>query len=303
MQNSSLFSNSIQIAFHRIMTPTVHRIYRKTKLCIPSKLGNWTYSCRFLLSDPFFLIYWPGLHTWSITHSSFQFSSVQSLIQSLFATPWTATHQASLSITTPRVYPNSCPLSQWCHPAISSSVIPFSSCPQSLPASGSFPMSQHFSPGGQSTGVSASTSVLPMNTQDWSPWGWTGWISFQPKGLSRVFSNTTVQKHQFQGRNRHREQTYGHWERGEEGKMYGKTNMETYITICKIGSQWEFAVWLRKLKQGLCINLEGYRGREREGGGRWEGVSKGRVYMYIHGWFVLSFDRKQQNSVEQLYFN
>ena len=97
------------------------------------------------------------------------------------------------------VYSNSCPSSWWCHPAISSSVAPFSSCLQSLPASGSFPMSQLFSWGGQSTGVSASTSVLLMNTQDWSPLGWTGWISLQPKGLSRVFSNTTVQKHQFFG--------------------------------------------------------------------------------------------------------
>ena len=100
---------------------------------------------------------------------------------------------------TPGVYTNSCPLSQWCHAAISSSVVPFSSCPQSLPASGSFPMTQLFALGGQSIGVSASASVLPMNTQDWSPWGWTGWISLQPKGLSRVFSNTTVQKHQFLG--------------------------------------------------------------------------------------------------------
>ena len=98
---------------------------------------------------------------------------------------------------TPRVYPNSCSLSQWCHPTISSSVIPFSSCPQSFPASGSFQMSQLFPSGGQSIGVSASTSVLPMNTQGWSPLGWTGWISLQSKGLSRVFSNTTVQKHQF----------------------------------------------------------------------------------------------------------
>ena len=97
----------------------------------------------------------------------------------------------------PRVYPNSCPLSQWCHPTISSSVIPFSSCPQSFPASGSFQMSQFFASGGQSIAVSASTSVLPMNTQDWFPLGWTGWISLQSKGLSRVFSNTTVQKHQF----------------------------------------------------------------------------------------------------------
>ena len=102
---------------------------------------------------------------------------------------------------TPGVYSNSCPSSQWCHPAVSSFVVPFSSCPQSLPASGSFPMSQLFSLaiGGQSIGVSASASVIPMNTQDWSPLGWTGWISLHSKGLSRVFSNTTVQKHQFFG--------------------------------------------------------------------------------------------------------
>ena len=100
---------------------------------------------------------------------------------------------------TPGVYPYSCPLSQWCHPTISSSVIPFSSGPQSFPASGSFQMRQFFTSGGQSIGVSASTSVLPMNTQDWSPLERTGWISLQSKGLSRVFSNTTVQKHQFFG--------------------------------------------------------------------------------------------------------
>ena len=100
---------------------------------------------------------------------------------------------------TPRVHPHSCALSQWCHPAISSSFVPFSSCPQSLPASESFPMSQLFTWGGQSTGVSASASVLAMNTQDWFPLGWTGWIFLQSKGLSRVFSNTTVQKHQFFG--------------------------------------------------------------------------------------------------------
>ena len=97
----------------------------------------------------------------------------------------------------PGVYPNSYPLSRWCHPAISSSVVPFTSCPQSLPASGSFPRSQLFAWGGQSIRVSTSTSVLLMNTQDWSPLGWTGWISLQSKRLSRVFSNTTVQKHQF----------------------------------------------------------------------------------------------------------
>ena len=101
--------------------------------------------------------------------------------------------------TTPGVHPNSCPSSRWCHPAISSSVIPLSSCPQSLPASESFPMSQPFTSGGQSIGVSALASALPMNTQDWSPLEWTGWISLQAKGLSRVFSNTTVQKHQFFG--------------------------------------------------------------------------------------------------------
>ena len=98
---------------------------------------------------------------------------------------------------TPGVYPDSCPLSQWCYPAISSSVIPFFSRLQSLPALGSLPVSQLFASGSQSIGVSASTSVLPMNTQDWSSLGWTGWISLQSRGLSRVFSNTTVQKHQF----------------------------------------------------------------------------------------------------------
>ena len=98
----------------------------------------------------------------------------------------------------PGVYSISCPLSQWCHPTISSSVIPFSSRLQSLPASGSFQMSQFFTSGSQSIGVSASASVLPMNIQDWFPLGWTGWISSQSKGLSRVFSNTTVQNHQLQ---------------------------------------------------------------------------------------------------------
>ena len=98
---------------------------------------------------------------------------------------------------TPRVHPNPCPLRQWCLSTISSSVVPFSSCPQSFLASGSFQMSQLFALGGQSIGVSTPASALPMNTQDWSPLGWTGWISLQSKGLSRVFSNTTVQKHQF----------------------------------------------------------------------------------------------------------
>ena len=100
-------------------------------------------------------------------------------------------------LPTPGVNPNSCPLSWWCHPAISSSVVPFSSCPQSFPASGSFQMSQLFASGSQSIRVSTSASFLPMNILDWSPLGWAGWISLQSKGLSRIFSNTTVQKHQF----------------------------------------------------------------------------------------------------------
>ena len=98
-------------------------------------------------------------------------------------------------LSTPRVYSNSFPLSQWCHPTISSSVVPFSSCLQSFPVTGSFQMSQFFTSRGQRTGVSVSASVLPMITQDWYPLRWTGWISLQSKGLSRVFSNTTVQKH------------------------------------------------------------------------------------------------------------
>ena len=125
-------------------------------------------------------------------------SSVQSLSHVwLFATPWSQHARHPWPSPTPGVYSNSCPSSRWCHPTISSSVFPFSSCPQSLPVSEPFPTSQLFAWGGQSIGVSASASVLPMNTQDWSPLGWTGWISLQSKGLSRVLSNTTVQKHQF----------------------------------------------------------------------------------------------------------
>ena len=127
-------------------------------------------------------------------------SSVQSLSRVvLFGTPWTADARPPCPSPTPGAYPNSCPSSWWCHPTSSSSVVPFSSRPQSFPASGSFQMSQLFASGGQSIGVSASKSVPPMNTQDWSPLGWTGWISLQSKGLSRVFSNTTVQKQQFFG--------------------------------------------------------------------------------------------------------
>ena len=127
--------------------------------------------------------------------SLIQFSSVAQSCLTLW--PHGLQHdRPPCSLPTPRVYSNLYPFSQWCHPAISSSVVPFSSCLQLFPASGSFPMSQPFISGGQNIGVAASTSVLPMNTQDWSPLGWTGWISLQSKGHSRVFSNTTVQKHQ-----------------------------------------------------------------------------------------------------------
>ena len=126
---------------------------------------------------------------------SFQFSSVAQSCPILcnpinLSTP-------GLPVHPPWVHPNPCPSSWWCLPTISSSVVPFSSCPQSFPASRSFPMSQLFTSGGRSIAVSASTSVLPMNTQDWSPLEWTGWISLQSKGYSRVFSNTTAQKQQF----------------------------------------------------------------------------------------------------------
>ena len=145
-------------------------------------------------------------HDWVTEHASYilmvvssvQFSSVAQSCPTL--RPRESQHaRPPCPSPTPRVHSNSCSLSWWHHPAISSSVIPFSSCPQSLPASGSFPMSKLFTWDGQSIGVSASASVLPMNTQDWSPLGWTGWISLQSKGLSRVFSNTTLQKHQFFG--------------------------------------------------------------------------------------------------------
>ena len=128
------------------------------------------------------------------------FSSVQfsHSVMSDFLRPHESQHaRPPCPSPTPGVHSDSLPSSLWCHPAISSSVIPFSFCLQYFPASGSFPMNQFFTSGGQSIGVSASASVLPMNTQDWSPLGWTGWISLQSKGLSRVFSNTTVQKHQF----------------------------------------------------------------------------------------------------------
>ena len=116
-----------------------------------------------------------------------------------FATPWTAACRLPYPLPCPIVCSNSCPLSQWCHPTISSSVIPFSSCLQSFSASGSVPVSQFFTSGGQSIKASALASVLPMNIQDWFPLGWTSLISLQPKGFSVVFSNTKFLKHQFFG--------------------------------------------------------------------------------------------------------
>ena len=141
------------------------------------------------------------IHTHNIIKTNYSFTSVQ-------FSPWVMSESLwphGLQHTripcpspTPKVCSNSCPSSWWCHPIISSSVITFS-CLQFFPASGSFPMSWFFASSGQSIGVSASASLLPINTQDWFPLGWTGWISLQSKGLSRVFSNTTVQKHQFFG--------------------------------------------------------------------------------------------------------
>ena len=134
-----------------------------------------------------------------IAYGSVQFSSVPSVVSnSLWPHELQHTRPPCPSAT-PGVHSDSRLSSQWCHPAISSSVVSFSSCPQSLPASESFPISQLFAWGGQSTGVSALASFLPKNTQEWSPLGWTGWISLQSKGLSTVFSNTTVQKHQLFG--------------------------------------------------------------------------------------------------------
>ena len=130
----------------------------------------------------------------------FQFSSVQSsrsVVSNSLQSHESQHTRPPCPSPIPRVHSNLCPLSRWCHPNTSSSVVPFSSCPHSLPASESFPMSQLFAWGGQSIRVSALASFLPKNTQDWSPLEWTGWISLQSKGLSRVFSNTTVQKHLF----------------------------------------------------------------------------------------------------------
>ena len=165
----------------------------------PTGEGNsyqFQYSCLENLGQRSLVGYSPWGHE-KVGHdfSSIQFSG---LVLSDYLRPHELQHaRPHCPSPNPRVYSNSCPLSLWCQPRISSSVILFSSCLQSFPASWSFPVSQFFTSGGQSIGVSASSSALPMNIQDWFPLGLTGWISLESKGLSRVFSNTTVQKHQF----------------------------------------------------------------------------------------------------------
>ena len=184
---------------------------------------------------------------------------------------------------TPAVYSNSRPLSWWCHPTISSSVVPFSSCLQSFPASGSFQMSHLFTSGGQSIGVSASTSVLRWYTDTyiWNLERWHWWINFQGSNGETDIEN--------------RPMDMGSGEE-EEGEMYGESNMETFNTICKIDSQWEFTVWLRELKQGLCNRVKG-----GGWGGSWEGGLGGRGHAYTYGWFLVMYDRKRQNSAKQLF--
>ena len=161
---------------------------------------GFTHCCGFTLCPGLFIQGVSSGLNWLRPRVRMMFSSVQFSHSVMSDSLWPQESQHARSpcpSPTPGIYSSSCPSSRWCHPAISSSVVPFSSCPQSLPASGSFPMSQFFAWGGQSIGVVALVSVLPMNTQDWSPLEWTGWISLQSKGLSRVFSNTTVQKPQF----------------------------------------------------------------------------------------------------------
>ena len=176
--------------------PSVHGILEARILewvAIPFSRGSsWPRDQTWVshIASRFFTV-WATREAW--TAHSVQFSSVSQPCLTLcdpmnHSTPGLPVHHQLSEFTHTR------PSSRWCHPAISSSAVPFSFCPQSLPASGSFPMNQLFASGGQSTGVSASASVLPKNTQDWSPLGWTGWISLQSKGLSRAFSNTTVQK-------------------------------------------------------------------------------------------------------------
>ena len=170
-------------------------------LCLAVTCVLWVINkkARYLILDS---LIWKFNTVYCITKTSPMFSSVQfsrSVVPDSLQLHGSQQARPPCPSPTPGVHSDSRPSNRWCHPAISSSVIPFSSCPQSLPASQSFPMSQLFTWGGQSTGVSASASFLPKKSQGWSPSEWTGWISLQSKGLSRVFSSTTVQKHQFFG--------------------------------------------------------------------------------------------------------
>ena len=170
--------------------PSNHLILSHPLILLPSMFP----SIRVFSNESSLHIRWPKY--WSFSINSVQFSC--SVVSNSLRPQGLQHTRPPCPSPTPGVYPNSCPLSQWCHPTISSSVIHFSSCLQTLPALGSFPRRQFYASGGQSIGVSASKSVLPMNTQDWSPLAWTGWI-LQSKGLSTVFSNATVQnrKHKF----------------------------------------------------------------------------------------------------------
>ena len=191
----SLQDNATLLSWLSLTTPPnpqPHICFLSLAIAFSRLLYNWiVYYVLSFLSGFFY-------STYLFWDSFMSFSSVQLLSHvQLFATPWTAAYQAITCPSpahpcpsqTPGVYPKSCQLSRWCHPTISSSVIPFSSCPQSFPAPGSFQMNQLFASCGQSIGVSASASVLPMNTQDWSPLGWTGWISFQSKELKSLLQH------------------------------------------------------------------------------------------------------------------
>ena len=193
--NSQLWKFSFFIS----SSPLVKEAYNPFILLLILSLNSS--SVLLSLISNLWLLLWI-LYLVNFISSFFQFSSVQfnRSVMSNSLLPHESQHtRPPCPSPTPGVHTNSCPSSRWCPPAISSWVVPFSSCPQSLPASESFPMSQLFTSGGQTTGVSALASFLPKNTQDWSPSEWTGWISLQSKGLSRVFSNPTVQKHQFFG--------------------------------------------------------------------------------------------------------
>ena len=179
----------------------VIQIYYDWRIIELSTLSSHNYFCN-ATSSQVWSAKWTEAQFHTLESNSVQFSSVQfsHSVVSNSLRPHEPQHaRPPCPSPTPGVYPNSCSLNRWCHPTISSSVVPFSSWPQSFPASGSFQTIQPFASDGQSIGVSTSTSVLPMNTQDWFTLGCTGWISLQSKGLSRVFSNTTVQKHQFFG--------------------------------------------------------------------------------------------------------